>query len=78
MRVAVTVEQDKDLSELRTLIDSIRRAMSADSVTIFEAPGGVEYPYPMPVVTISGNDRDKSRLYGVEAIDKLRALAAAS
>jgi hypothetical protein len=78
MHLAVTIQQNKDLDELRTLITSIRRVMSSDSVTIFEAPGGVEYPYPMPVVTISGPEKDSSRLYGSEALDKLRSLAGTS
>ncbi|WP_100180587.1 hypothetical protein [Bradyrhizobium nitroreducens] len=74
MHLAVTIKHDKDLEEVRGLIRTLRGMLSADSVTVLEAPEDLEYPYPFPVVTIS-EDRSRNRLFGADAIEKLRAIA---
>lgn len=73
MQLAVTIQQ-KDLDELRSLIIAVRDALSAGSVTILEAPEDMNYPYPMPILMIS-EDSTGERLYGTEAVEKLRDLA---
>lgn len=74
MHLAVTIKDDKDLEEVRGLIQTLRGMLSADNVTVLEAPEDLDYPYPFPVVTIS-EDRNRSRLFGDDAIEKLRAIA---
>jgi hypothetical protein len=76
MHVVVTIQQDEDIGELKGLILSIRDLISSENVTVFEAPEDLDYPYPLPVVTISENDKARNRLYGSEALEKLRDLAA--
>ena len=73
MQVAVTLQQ-KDQDELKSLIVAIRNVLSADSVTVLEAPADMNYPYPMPILMISEN-ASRKRLYGNEAVEKLRDLA---
>lgn len=73
MQLAVTI-QHKDLDELRSLIAAVRSVLSAGSVTVLEAPEDMNYPYPMPILTIL-EDAARKRLYGADAVDKLRDLA---
>jgi hypothetical protein len=73
MHLAVTIKHNEDLEELRKLIQAVRAVMSADNVTVLEAPEDLNYPYPFPVVTIS-EDKNRSRHYGSDAIEKLRDL----
>jgi hypothetical protein len=73
MQLAVTLQQ-KDQEELKSLIVAVRNVLSADSVTVWEAPADMNYPYPMPILMISEN-ATRRRLYGNEAMEKLRDLA---
>jgi hypothetical protein len=73
MHLSVTVKHDDDLRELRDLIVALRSVLSAESLTVLEAPEDLNYPYPFPMVTIS-EDRSRSRHYGAEALEKLRDL----
>jgi hypothetical protein len=76
MHVAVTIRHDQDhLEEVKRLIDALRESLSAGSVTILEAPQHFDYVYPFPMVTICENS-SRSRLYGSDAVEKLRSLAA--
>ena len=73
--VTITIKRDNSLDELKNLIGAIRKnASTSDSVTVLEAPEDMNYVYPLPVVTI-GDDQDRHRLYGDEAVEKLRDLA---
>ena len=73
MQLAVTL-QHKDLDELRGLIMAVRDVLTAGSVTVLEAPEDLSYPYPMPILMIS-ESAGRKRLYGTEAVEKLRDLA---
>jgi hypothetical protein len=73
MQLAVTIQQ-KDLNELKGLILAVREALSVGSVTVLEAPEDMNYPYPTPILTIR-EDTTRRRLYGIEAVEKLKDLA---
>jgi len=75
--VTITVQKDGRLEEIKHLIGVIRnKSPHSNSITVLEAPVGMNYAYPLPVVTI-GNVENRSRLYGNDAVDKLRDLAQA-
>jgi hypothetical protein len=76
MHLAVTIKHDQDhMEEMKRLIDAVRDSLSAESVTILEAPEHFNYFYPFPMVTICENS-SRSRLYGPDALEKLRSLVA--
>jgi hypothetical protein len=73
MHLAVTIKLNENLDELRGLIQALRGKLSAESVTVLEAPDDLNYPYAFPVVTIS-EDKSRSRHFGRDAIERLRAM----
>jgi hypothetical protein len=74
MRLAVTIKRDEDLEQLRPLIAAIRTLLTAENVTVLEAPKDFDYPYPFPVVTISEGP-NQGRHFGAEAVKLLRSLS---
>ena len=74
MHLAVTIKRDQDLEEIKRLIAAIRSILSAENVTVLEAPTDFDYPYPFPVVTID-EETNQVRHFGSDAVQVLRELS---
>jgi hypothetical protein len=74
MHLAVTIKSDDNLDDIKRLIEAVRKVLTADQVTILEAPKALQYPYPFPVVTVSEGSQEV-RHFGTEAIDVLQKLS---
>jgi hypothetical protein len=74
MHLAVTIKRDEDIDRMRSLIEAVRRILTAENVTVLEAPKGLNYPYPFPVVTVSEGPR-RGRHFGSQAVDILMSIS---
>jgi len=74
MHLAITVRRDGELARVRALIEEVRRVLSAEQLTVLEAPQGLTYTYPFPVVTVSEGSR-QVRHFGADAVDCLQNIA---
>lgn len=72
MKIAVTVRSG-DIGGLRQLLDEVR---SRTNLTVLEAPSGLDYPYPFPIVMVNSSS-GWDRHFGDEAVDLLREFAKA-
>jgi hypothetical protein len=72
MRLAVTVKQaDRHLG---ALLEALQKALPPEHVTVFQAPQGVDYSYPFPVVIVDEGP-ERGRHFGEQAVELLRSFA---
>jgi hypothetical protein len=64
MKIAVTV-RSSDVGTFKVLLDRVRS--KNPEVTILEAPNGLNYPYPFPVVSVN-SEAGWDRHFGSEAL----------
>jgi hypothetical protein len=73
MQLAVTIKRDENIEQIRPLIEAVRKALTAENVTVLEAPQDLQYPYSFPVVTVTEGS-SKERHFGDDAVQLLQSL----
>jgi len=74
MQLVVTVKLDDEAEPLWHLIEGARKVLSEQNVKVLEAPRGLDYGYPFPVVTVSDGP-EHVRHFGSEAVAVLRSMS---
>lgn len=71
MKIEITLRA-RDVDMVRPFLDDVRSF--ARDLTVLEAPGGLDYSYAFPVVTVIDSTH-RDRHFGEEAVELLREFA---